>query len=260
MKPLFFLLCVLNLVFFLWQFHAGKLSPAVVTETPSGASVLTVEEYSRARRGSNISAMVQDDIKRWQRMEVEYMLAEMRGPVGYLPPKPAEKPPKPRHVVKEILSPEKSLQPVQPVILQKCFEAGPFADESSAKKWLAQKALSSKQILVRDKVTGSDFQVYYPAAKAPEQSRTDKFFLKEKGLVDVWMIQEGDKKGAFSLGVFNDKERAVLFKTQLAARGITSEIRRRDKTQAQWFAKLMLEKGSVRQFESPAIQLSACAR
>jgi hypothetical protein len=256
-KPLFFLLCVLNLGFFLWQFHSGKLSPVVARETQSGVNLLTVEEYRRALRGSRISTLVEEDIRRWQLADVEYMLAGLRGPVGYLPAKKTEQPLKPRPVVKEI-QPEKPLQPIQPLIVRKCFEAGPFQDEANAQQWLAQKALSSKQILARDKITGSDFQVYYPAAKTSEQSRSDKFFLKDKGLLDIWMIQEGDKKGAFSLGVFNDKARAVLFKTQLAARGITSEIRQRDKTQSQWFAKLMLDKASLTQYESSAIQLSPC--
>lgn len=257
MKPLFFLLCLLNLGFFLWQFHMGKLSPDVEPEIRSGAGILTLAEYGRAQRGAKISAMLQDDIKRWQQAGVEQLLADLRGPAEYLPPKSAKKSLMPRPVAKENQA-EKPRQPAAPAIVRKCFEAGPFADESSAKKWLAQKALSGKFILARDTVIGNDFQVYYPAAKTQELSRSDKFFLKEKGLVDIWMIPEGDKKGAFSLGVFNEKERAVFFKAQLAARGIASEIRQREKTQTQWFARLTLDKATVKQYESQAIRFSAC--
>ncbi len=256
MKPLFFLLCVLNLGFFLWQFHAGKLSPVVVPALQAGADVLTVEEYRRARRGSRIAGLIKDGIERWQQADIDYMLTDLSGPQDYAALGKAETPIKRPPDIKEA---EISPQPVQPVIVRKCFEAGPFADETSAKKWLAQKALSSKQILLREKVVSSDFQVYYPAAKTPELSRTDKFFLKEKGLLDIWMIQEGEKKGAFSLGVFREKPRAVLFKSQLAARGVASEIRRRDQTEPQWFVKLMVDKASFKQYQSSAIQLSACA-
>lgn len=258
MKPLFFLLCVLNAVFLLWQFHAGKLGPAVAPQVRAGASVLTVEEYGRAQRGSQISAFVRDGVKRWQQAEIENIVADLRGPQDYMPPaKIIDKPLKPRPIVTKAQA-EKPLPPVQPAIVRKCFEAGPFADEAGAKKWLAQKALAGKQLLARDKLIGSDFQVYFPAAKTPEQVRADKFFLQEKGLSDIWTIQEGDKKGAISLGVFNDKARAVLFKTQLAARGVAAEIRPRDKTQAQWFARLMLDKTAFKQYESPAVKLSPC--
>ncbi|AEG00097.1 hypothetical protein [Methylomonas methanica] len=257
MKPLFFLLCVLNIGFFLWQFHAGKLSPVVPAVQSGVVKVLTVDEYRRAQRGSQIAGLIQDDIQRWQQADVDYMLTELSGPQKYAALENVETSTKPPADVKEAKA-EILPEPVQPVIVRKCFEAGPFADEASAKKWLAQKALSSKQILLREKVVSSDFQVYYPAAKTPELSRTDKFFLKEKGLLDIWMIQDGEKKGAFSLGVFRDKARAALFKSQLAAKGVASEIRRRDQTEQQWFVKLALDKASVKQYESAAIQLSAC--
>lgn len=258
MKPLFFLLCLLNLGFFLWQFHNGKLSPVEAASDRPGADVLTLEEYERARIGATISAMLHDNLKRRQQAEIENIAADLRGPQAHMPPvKIIDKPLKPRPIVTTAQA-EKPLPPVQPAIVRKCFEAGPFADEADAKKWLAQKALTGKQLLARDKLIGSDFQVYFPAGKTPEQARADKLFLQEKGLADIWTIQEGDKKGAISLGVFNDKARAVIFKSQLAARGIAAEIRQRDKTQAQWFARLMLDKTAFKQYGSPAVKLSPC--
>lgn len=256
MKPLFFLLCVLNLGFFLWQFHAGNLS-SVVPAMQSDVKVLTVEEYRRAQRGSQIAGLIQNDIQRWQHADLDYILTELSAPQDYAALENAKTSIKPPPDIKETKA-ESLPEPVQPVVVRKCFEAGPFADEASAKKWLAQKALSSKQILPGEQVVRSDFQVYYPAAKTPELSRTDKFFLKEKGLLDIWMIQDGEKKGAFSLGVFRDKARAALFKNQLAAKGVASEIWRRDQTEPQWFVRLLLDKTSVKQYQSADIRLSAC--
>lgn len=254
MKPLFFLLCLLNLGFLLWQFHAGRIGPTVAPRVEYAASVLTLEEFNRAQRGARISAVIQDGIRRPQQDEFERILADLRGQQWHLSMEKALKP----RLLNKIAATEKPQPPVPQAIVRKCFEAGPFADEAGARKWLGQKALSSKQILPREQTIASDFQVYYPAAKTAEQTLANKMMLKDKGLQDIWMVPEGDKKGAISLGVFRDMSRALVFKTQLAARGVQSEIRQRDKTETQWFAKVMLDKAALKQYEAPGVRLSSC--
>lgn len=253
MKPLFFLLCLLNLGFLLWQFHAGKIGPVAAPRAEYVAGVLTVAEYDRARRGAQISAVIQDGIRRPQQAEFERILADLRGQQWHLSMEKALKP----RLLNKIA--EKPQPPVPQAVARKCFDVGPFTDEAGAKKWLAQKALTGKQILPREQTTASDFQVYYPAAKTAEQTLANKMMLKDKGLQDIWMVPESDKKGAISLGVFRDMSRALVFKAQLAARGVQSEIRQRDKTETRWFAKVMLDRAGLKQYESQGIRLSACA-
>lgn len=252
MKPLFLLLCLLNVAYFLWQFHAGRIDTADVVRTEDAGGLLTVEEFKRARRGAQIAALVRDGIQRSRQAELAWILADLHGQPWQLPVEHTLKPRQPKKVA------EKPLRPAQQTIVRKCFEAGPFADEAGVKIWLGQKALTGKQILQRERTVASDFQVYYPAAKTAEQTLANKMMLKDKGLQDIWLIAEGDKKGAISLGVFRDVSRALVFKTQLAARGIASEIRQRDKTEARWFAKVMLDKADLKQYEAPGIGLSAC--
>lgn len=250
MKALFYLLCVLNLSVLLWELREGRFESATVEQVPA-ASILTVEEFARAKRGAEINARIQQHIKRWQQTETERMLADLRGEDWQLRPVPTKNKPKPQAVkIEETKLP--------PPIVRKCFETGPFEDEASLKKWLAQKALSSKQILQRDLITDIDFQVFFPAAKTPEQARLNKAMLNAKGIQDIWTIPDGDNKGGYSLGVFTEKQRALLFKNQLEAQGIRSEIKQRQKTKPQWFVRVMVDKAAVNQYESKTLRLTTC--
>lgn len=252
MKVLFYLLCVLNLSVLLWELREGKFV-SVPTEPVSDNGILTVEEFARAKRGAEINARIQQRIQRWQQTEIEQMLADLRGQHWQLQPIPAKNKPKQPTVKAE------ETKPLQPPIVRKCFETGPFDDEASLKKWLAQKALTSKQIVQRELITDIDFQVFFPAAKTPEQARLNKSMLNAKGLQDIWTIPEGDNKGSFSLGVFTEKQRALLFKSQLEGQGIHAEIKQRQKSKPQWYVRVMLDKAVVNQYESKNLKLSACA-
>ena len=252
MKALFYLLCALNLSLVLWEFHEGRLDSVPVEHVPDG-SILTVEEYARAKRGAEINDRIQQRIKRWQQTEAEQMLADLRGEDLQLRPVPTKNKPKPQAVKVE------ETKPVDPPVVRKCFETGPFEDEASLKKWLGQKALSSKQILQRELITDIDFQVFFPAAKTPEQTRLNKSMLNAKGFQDIWTIPEGDNKGGYSLGVFTEKPRALAFKAQLEAQGIRSEIKQRQKTKPQWFVRVMVDKTAANQYESKALKLTACS-
>lgn len=252
MKVLFYLLCVLNLSVLLWELREGRFESTPVNQATDG-SILTVEEFTRAKRGAEINAHIQQRIKRWQQTETEQMLADLRDEHWQLQAVPAKNKPK-QPVVKA-----EETKPVQPPIVRKCFETGPFDDEASLKKWLGQKALVSKQVVQRELITDIDFQVFFPAAKTPEQARLNKSMLNAKGLQDIWMIPDGENKGGFSLGVFTEKQRALLFKTQLEGQGIRAEIKQRQKTKPQWFVRVMLDKVAVNQYESKALKLTACS-
>jgi len=255
MKAVFLFLVLLNAVYFLWQFHSGNVN-LPTTQQSYSQQILTVNEYARAQRGAEIARVIDRRIDAWQQADLARMFADLH---------PVEWRLKAQPVAVKVAKPaaEKAVQekplpaPVTPVI-RKCFEAGPFTDEAQAKKWLLQNRLTSKQILSRKIVLSSDFQVYFPAAKTIEQTLANKMMLKDKGLLDIWMIPEGDKKGAFSLGVFKEKARALVFKTQLASRGIATEIWQREKTETKWFVKVMLDKAIVKTYDSQPVKLAEC--
>lgn len=258
MKPLFFLLCVLNLVVLLWQFHVGHLTTTAQPSGPESASIVLLSEYQRAQRGVEISRIVEQKIERWQKQELDIQLANLRHETWQAKGTPVRVVKKPGKLPEPSKVAEAPKPPVKPVE-KKCFEAGPFADEISLKKWLNNKALDGKQISQKDLVLSSDFQVYFPAAKKPEQISANKAMLQAKGLLDIWMIPDGELKGSFSLGVFREKQRAMNFKSQLADMGIQADVKQRDKTKSQWFVRVFLDKANLQPYQSSGINVSSCS-
>ncbi|MGY6274173.1 hypothetical protein [Methylomonas sp. MgM2] len=257
MKRLFFLLCLANLIFALWHFHIGRLT-FETENSVSPSPILLVSEYRRARRGTDIARIVDQDIDRWRADDIRWMLADLEKEKWELKPAPSpavKKDDKPAKTTK-------AFEPPKPVIRaaeKKCFEAGPFSDETGVKAWLTENALKANEVIQKDIDVPSDYQVYYPAAKTPEQSRINKLMLNAKGLEDVWQISSGDIKGSYSLGVFREKQRALTFKSQLTEKGIKAEIRQREKSLPQWFARIQLEQAKTKQYVSPGLNLTPCS-
>ena len=264
MKWLFFLLCLLNLGYLLWQFHNGRLDMQPQISSDS-SSLLLVSEYQRARRGAEISGLLDKQVEhrmvQWQQADMQRMLLELtaekrwwRMPFARSKPKKIVKP----EIVKKVVEPVKP-KPALPVVELKCYEVGPFSDELSAKQWLTKNSLNSKQIIQKDSVVPSDYQVYYPAAKTLDQSKLDKAMLHDKGIQDVWQIPSGEMKGAYSLGVFKDKQRAFVLKDELATKGVKAQIKQRGKTVTQWFLRVMLDRAKLKQYQSETVQVLACS-
>lgn len=214
MRALFFSICLLNVVVFFWELHQGALnqpSPPQATLP----TILLAEEVEHAQRGTVISGYLDEDVSKLDKPGFE------------LPPAPTTLTLPPVET-----KPEKAVQ-AQPEI---CYEAGPFDDSQSATEWLAAKSLPGEPF-TKDALMPSAYLVYYPMAKNPEQTRINRMMLNAKGINDVWVVPSGDLKGALSLGLFNDMPRAVLFKKQLAQRGVQAEIKERYKTQSLYFVK-----------------------
>ena len=123
---------------------------------------------------------------------------------------------------------------------------------------MAGKPAGKTETIYKDLELAGDFQVYYPAAKTPEQTRINKMMLNAKGITDIWPVPAGDNKGALSLGVFADRQRASNFKAQLAQQGIQAEIKQRAKVQRQVFAKVLLDKRQYQQWSAQSAQVVPC--
>ena len=257
MKRLFFFLCLLNAAYLLWQFHVGRLNPQPKKQLEP-STILLVSEYEHARHGADITQRIERNIEGWQASEIDWIYADLKN--EQWKPKFKRAP-----VVKKSSEPEeikKAPEPVKPVIKvaeKKCFEVGPFEDELSVKNWLKEKALAKEQIMQKDVAIPNDYQVYYPAAKTEEDSRINKMLLQAKGVQDIWQIPSGELKGAYSLGVFREKQRALVWQRQLAEKEIQAQIKQRDKMVPKWFAKIRLEKANVKQYASQEVKFSSCS-
>ena len=258
MKRLFLLLCLVNVIFLLWQFHVGRSTERKKVIAPT--SILLVSEYERARRGADIDQLIDQNIDHWMDDGIEWMLADLNKDQRQLKPRqlPVVKKINAPKEIKKVAEPEKPKSQIH-VVQKKCLEVGPFADEFSVKNWLKENALVSQQIIRKDVTIPKDYQVYFPAAKTPEESRVNKMLLKAKGLEDIWQIRSGDIKDSYSLGVFREKPRAYAFKDHLAVIGIKANIKQWDQIVPQWFARIQLEKAQAKQLELPGVKFSSCS-
>lgn len=262
MKAVFLGLVLANAVFLLWQFHAGRLDFAA-SRPQAPSSILLAPEEMRAQRGARIAAVTAQTLAVWRQAELDGMLADLRESVWHV--KPGLQWPRTVKRQKNVMPAkvEQSVKtlpaPAVAAVVRSCYEAGPFADAKAVHKWLAKQRLADGRAVEKEVPVATDFQVYYPAAKTEEQSRANRAMLAEKGVADIWRIPAGDNKDGFSLGVFSDKERALIFKSQMAEKGIIAQIMQRHKTQSRWFARISLDKAGLKSLQAGGENVSTCS-
>ena len=251
MKVVFMLLVLINVAFALWEWRSGAIDESSQI-THSQTSLLLSDEAVRARRGAFISGFLDRQVDDWQRDELLNTLARWQSAEywqvaaiklaksqKYLPSIAAASPPKAQWV---------------------CHEIGPFSDLPTMKLWLKQRNLARNDSVVKEVNVAGDFQVHLPAAKRPEQLLANKQLLINKGITDFWMVPNGEIKGALSLGVFSDYQRALNFKSQLQSNGVNAEVKQRFKTQQQFYARVTLEKARREVLLGQGLQVLPCSR
>ncbi len=231
MKALFFLVCLLNVLFFFWKLHFGALTPSVELSSNLPKLIL-VSEGRIAKRGTEISAYLDSEIAELQAKQLTDTLQRLNPPNA-----------NPTLDVGAQIDRRTTAVRQQASVTQ-CYEAGPFSDQDALRLWAGRLAITEFKSIYKSKIASSDFQVYYPAARDAEQTRINKLMLKAKGFSDVWPITDGESKGALSLGVFNDRQRATRYKSQLANQGVMAEIRQRDKLRDELFIRFVAARGA----------------
>lgn len=263
MKNLFYLLCALNIGYLSWQFHVGQFDPLAQQQhrqtpyhqTPP-SSLLLLAEYRAAQRGVYVQRIVESMMADWQSSKLEATLTRLRM---------AENDDWLSKATRSTKPPELS-NPAPAALLaseRSCFVAGPFPDEHAMTAWLKHNALhglSTTHLSTTQRQTTSvrDYQVYYPPASSPEQTRQDKAMLAAKGFDGVWVMASGDNKGGLSLGVFSNVQRAMSFKNQLMAQGIQTAIQPRTETKTQFFATVMFDQRQQRPLGQGGVGLTLC--
>ena len=121
-------------------------------------------------------------------------------------------------------SPSNAEQPVQP--RRACYRLGPRfsrAQLAPLSNTVASRGMVTKITTeMADKATS--FMVYYPAAETHELSRQNLDSLKSQGISDLWLINNGDRRGAISLGIFDRRERALILQNQMKEKGVQTRI------------------------------------
>lgn len=262
MKLLFGFLLLLNVVVLLLELRDSPVEPPVDTADRQLANILTVDEYNAARRGSAISAVMDDQVETWrvqgmQQFSAQSAVDEVRR-LLLTSARPAATP-----IVEPTATTVPTVVPLEtdsiknePKPIMVCFLAGPFKDEATTQHWLRANNLHNKvEIVFQDVGEPTDYQVYYPAAKSIDQQRINKMMLNAKGIEDLWLIPSGEIKGGYSLGVFTDPQRAELFRSQLLDKGIKADIKARYKEAPQVFARVVLDKNLQQPLISRAAEL-----
>lgn len=124
-----------------------------------------------------------------------------------------------------------------PVAAPECYEIGPFGKAAAAKSTVKSIDAAGGKAKSRSKTVDEHdgYLVVYPAADTFEQSMGNIQMLKQHGVEDVWLLGEGELRGAISLGFFETRQRAVILQNKFAEQDIITQVKPRvQKKQQYW--------------------------
>jgi len=220
MKILFFLLVLLNIVFYLWSTGVGK-PPETAPEPPAQGSVeriVLIKELPQATR-----------------------------PTDALPPPSPQaastEPPQPPGGPSPATSPPQAMaeNPVEPAqATPACQQIGPFATLRKAQVFKAKlkiPAESAKPVKTSAEVENG-YLILYPAAETLPDAKANLKMLKDKGAHDAWLIEQGEYRYAISLATTNDKKLAEDAVARYQAKGIAAELKTRKTLADKWWLEI----------------------
>lgn len=189
MKYLFYLLVMINLVFFIWKFgmeHSESLLQA--------------------------------------RHDQQYQLPEEGiPPVLEQEPWPTAEPPAETAAVE--LPEASSVLPRTPS-KHGCFEIGPIPTREKAEAYetLLEPNVKEARVVIRAGDVPEGWWVLYPKAATPEASRANRHMLEGKGIYATWLFDKGPLAGSISLGLYKTRGDADRAQEQLAEKGVTATV------------------------------------
>ena len=240
MKILFFLLLLANVVVFMWEYRQGAFWTAPATPDESQADynerIVLLSEIDNNQETDAETRMPTLDTE-----QVSSPAAETESTAPKTEPEPnvsvAESEPDTSADSGKADDEPNASGPV-------CYQAGPFSNQTIYRIW--QKQLSGSILAVDKEVPiVKDYMVYYPAAETLNESKDNVQMLKENGLNDLYMINQGEDQGVISLGVYASEDKAIQLKNELLAKEINTEIKARYKNKRQTFAFIQGEKQTI---------------
>ncbi len=222
MKNFFFFLLLVNVVFYLWETNINtenrSSSPLIMVDSGLDTIALAGElERASSKRSLNESESLPALIK-----EVKTVSKVVAN--NDLPPVPiVEKSP-------ELPAEEDRSQEVKVVnqssVPAICYLVAPFKNEKLALDFQKKsEAFFQSKIVERSAVENRGYWALYPAALDMKQAKANVRLLKEKGADELWLFRKGEHRGAISLGLFKNRQRAEKIKEKFSTKGLEIEVR-----------------------------------
>jgi len=212
MKIFFFLVLLINIVFFLWEFKTGKEKVSISNKDNTTEKISLLSELSKkelSKRRAIAVAKKQEDVRQAKILKSQSLIEEQSN-IG-LENKPF------------------------------CYQVGPFLNEILLDVWLASNEIDINSLTkvneMKKKITG--FLVYYPQAETYEQSKKNIQVLENKGFTDFWMFRKGELKGNISLGLFVEERRATALRDKLLTAGVNVKIMPRYRLVSMWYVNIL---------------------
>jgi hypothetical protein len=107
-----------------------------------------------------------------------------------------------------------------------CYKLGPRISAASFSRIARDIKQSGPAPSVKSESVSIEtgFMVLHPAAESFDASRANLKKLNDKGLRDLWMINDGPLRGSVSLGFFHTRERAEIMLKELEAKQIEARV------------------------------------
>jgi hypothetical protein len=241
MKILFFLALLTNLVFFLWQYHVGAFNHAV-NETeivnPEPKQIWLVSELKN-------------------KPPVSVPVTQLTAPATVIT---QAKTNNPQHLVTStVLNPPQTPVPTvtTPAKTLYCYQITGFANKTTAAQWAKQQTVDLSTLQIKETApVVADYLVNYPPAATFSESKKNIAFLEQHGIRDFFMINQGEFKGAISLGVFRNETRAIKAQQAFMQKGVNAKVSKRYKTPPATFLELKSEKNKQQLLEALAAHTS----
>ncbi len=118
-----------------------------------------------------------------------------------------------------------------------CGEAGPFLSRGRVRRLVHGLKLDKEQYRIQRKPTpvNVSFWVLRPPLPDRASARQEVARLKEAGVRDLWLMQEGRFRNGISLGLYTREESARSHAEKLRAKGFEVEVRPRQKMKERYW-------------------------
>lgn len=107
-----------------------------------------------------------------------------------------------------------------------CFEIGPLQTREAAEGYMTLLAPSAKDIrlAIRPGDVPDGWWVIYPKAATFEAAHANRHMLESNGIFDSWLFDKGPLAGAISLGLYKTREEADQALQLLVEKGIGAKV------------------------------------
>lgn len=215
MKAIFLLFLLINVAYFYFQSGAEDESATSVLLTqpklPAGAKPLVLLRERGLRGSESVQAETAVSDDKQGRLATKAAGSNLVTQPPVTPPKRAEKKAAPK--------PQKSAEAA-------CFTFGPFVKADAAEQAVkAAKALGvSVERRQESQRTPKSYWVYLPASNSYQAAKRKVAEMQKKGLTDLFIMGEGSRKNAISLGLFKSKKAAEDRYKQVNQMGLKAEF------------------------------------